>query len=165
MDRHIDTAIEKTNQNRNDHGDKPQQTTSKGSKEITHDLTTSSKVSTSECSSNLPNYNNCYRDFSKVEPSGDPQSSKVSNFPSNLHLILSSSSFQDVVEWMPHGRSWRIIKSKKFENEVIPLFYRHKSLSSFMRQVYGWGFRRIFKGPDRNSFYHEVRFYQLAYFV
>ena len=34
--------------------------------------------------------------------------------------------------------------------------FQHQKYSSFFRQVHGWGFRRIFSGPDYNSFYHEL---------
>lgn len=56
---------------------------------------------------------------------------------------------------MPHGRSWRILRPDVFEDRILPLFFCHCRLSSFMRQVNGWGFRRIKHGPDYNSYYHE----------
>jgi len=77
------------------------------------------------------------------------------SFPVKLHKILSNVEFCGIISWLPHGRSWRIIKRDEFEQRIIPRYFRHHHLSSFMRQVNGWVFLRISKGPDRNSYYHE----------
>jgi HSF-type DNA-binding len=37
------------------------------------------------------------------------------------------------------------------------MFFEHSKFSSFIRQANGWGFRRMVKkGPDLNSYYHEI---------
>lgn len=73
-----------------------------------------------------------------------------------MHSILSRSDLSDVVAWMPHGRSWRILKPREFEIRVIPTYFEHAKFSSFIRQANGWGFRRLAQGKDRNSYYHEM---------
>jgi hypothetical protein len=107
-----------------------------------------------------------YRDYSKVPPERKDASSSIlshatstkeQTFPVKLHMILSNPDFQDIIGWLPHGRSWRILQQKAFEEKVIPLYFRHGRYSSFARQVNGWGFRRITNGSDYNSYYHEVR--------
>jgi hypothetical protein len=64
-------------------------------------------------------------------------------FPLKLQQILSNPEFQEFICWNPHGRSWRILKPALFEQVVIPLYFRHAKYASFMRQVNGWGFKRI----------------------
>lgn len=108
-----------------------------------------------------------YRDFSKVanehdefgkeEPPG-----KEPPFPVKLHRILSNPEYSDMISWLPHGRSWRVLKPKAFEEKVIPLYFRHAKYASFMRQVNGWGFKRMTQGPDHNSYYHEVSSVRLS---
>ena len=101
-----------------------------------------------------------YRDFSKqVDP--DPLTpltapGRVPNFPAKMHSILSRPDLADVVAWMPHGRSWRVLKPREFEVRVIPTYFEHAKFSSFIRQANGWGFRRVTQGRDRNSYYHEM---------
>lgn len=56
-------------------------------------------------------------------------------FPSKLHEILSSPEFQDLITWLPHGRAWRVLKPKVFEEKIIPRFFRSSKYASFMRQV------------------------------
>mmetsp|Transcript_4011 Transcript_4011/g.5893 ORF Transcript_4011/g.5893 Transcript_4011/m.5893 type:complete len:560 (+) Transcript_4011:271-1950(+) len=109
-----------------------------------------------------------YRDFSRVaveetpsttkqdDSMTSPASAKEPPFPVKLHRILSNNEFQEYITWLPHGRSWRVLKPKAFEEKVIPLYFRHAKYASFMRQVNGWGFKRMTQGPDHNSYYHEM---------
>jgi hypothetical protein len=101
-----------------------------------------------------------YRDFSQV-PDDDPLTpltppARVPNFPAKMHAILSRPDLSDIVAWMPHGRSWRVLKPREFEVKIIPTYFEHQKFSSFIRQANGWGFRRITQGRDRNSYYHEL---------
>lgn len=73
-----------------------------------------------------------------------------------MHAILSRPDLADIVAWMPHGRSWRVLKPREFEIRVIPTYFDHQKFSSFIRQANGWGFRRITQGRDRNSYYNEL---------
>lgn len=59
----------------------------------------------------------------------------VATFPSKLHKILSDPKYCDYVDWLPHGRAWRILKPKGFETDVLPVYFRSKRYASFMRQV------------------------------
>ena len=97
-----------------------------------------------------------YRDFSRDLPpktqKGRSHKEPAHTFPMKLHTILSNPEFQDIIAWLPHGRAWRILQHKAFEENVIPLFFRHGRYSSFARQVNGWGFRRITHGPDYNAY-------------
>lgn len=104
-----------------------------------------------------------YKDFSRASVRRDPvasifaaASSKDPTFPVKLHQILSSGEFDDVIAWLPHGRSFRVLQPKAFEERVIPLFFRHGRYASFARQVNGWGFHRVTNGPDYGSYYHEL---------
>lgn len=76
------------------------------------------------------------------------------NFPAKMHAILSRADLQDIIAWMPHGRSWQVLKPREFEVSVVPTFFSHSKYSSFVRQANGWGFKRISQGPDRGSYYH-----------
>lgn len=91
-----------------------------------------------------------YRDFSSVP---DPDSltpltppGRLPTFPAKMMAILSREELKDVVAWLPHGRSWRVLKPREFEVKVLPKFFEHAKFSSFVRQANGWGFRRITQG-------------------
>jgi hypothetical protein len=117
-----------------------------------------------------------YRDFSNVaedeieqQPSsatppptssrGSMESSiRVQKFPVKLYAILAQKEFQDIITWLPHGRSWKVLKPNLFESLVMPLFFEYSNYHSFNRLVNAWSFRRISSGPDRGSYYHEVSY-------
>jgi len=50
---------------------------------------------------------------------------KEPTFPVKLHMILSNSSLESIISWLPHGRSWRILQQSEFEEKVIPLYFRY----------------------------------------
>jgi hypothetical protein len=114
-----------------------------------------------------------YRDFSNVKESelddipvashappsraGTETSIRVQKFPVKLYAILAQVEFNEVVTWMPHGRSWKVLKPQAFETLVMPLFFEYSNYHSFNRLINAWSFRRISAGRDRGSYYHEVR--------
>lgn len=121
-----------------------------------------------------------YRDFSHVNdedieiaeesPTPTPSSSsptggrtgngessiRVQKFPVKLYAILAQREFHEIITWMPHGRSWKVLKPGLFESLVMPLFFEYSNYHSFNRLVNAWSFRRIGSGPDRGSYYHEL---------
>jgi HSF-type DNA-binding len=62
------------------------------------------------------------------------------------------------VSWMPHGRSFKVFDRKRFEEEILPKFFRYQSeYLSFQRQLNVYGFlRTVSQGPDHNSYYHAM---------
>ena len=96
-----------------------------------------------------------YRDYSNVneeeleqetptsEPSPPPPSPRgsvessirVQKFPVKLYAILAQKEFHDIITWMPHGRSWKVLKPNLFESLVMPLFFEYSNYHSFNRLV------------------------------
>ena len=74
-----------------------------------------------------------------------------------LHDLLShENGINEIIRWMPHGRSWIVLNKKEFLEKVAPSHFQISKFESFTRQVNGWGFKRITQGPDINSYYHEM---------
>jgi HSF-type DNA-binding len=48
----------------------------------------------------------------------------------------SNPEFQDIIAWLPHGRSWRILQHKAFEERVIPLYFRHGRYSRYVSESF-----------------------------
>jgi hypothetical protein len=55
------------------------------------------------------------------------------NFNESLFAILSNQTLSSIITWMPHGRSFTILKTDQFANEVLPKYFRHNNISSFLR--------------------------------
>eukprot|EP00980_Cylindrotheca_fusiformis_P024310 scaffold11726_cov112-Cylindrotheca_fusiformis.AAC.4 len=81
---------------------------------------------------------------------------RAQTFPMKLHQILCDPFFQDSIAWLPDGRSWRILNQEAFVDMLVQnQYFKHSNFQSFMRQVNGWGFRRLHQGPDLWSYHHK----------
>ena len=76
--------------------------------------------------------------------------------PTKLHQMLSDVDTKESISWLPHGRAWKIHSIKKFENTTLKKYFPQSKLSSFIRLVNRWHFKRVKNGPDKNAYYHEV---------
>ena len=59
-------------------------------------------------------------------------------FPLKLHEILSqieTDGQDDIIGWLPHGRSFKIYKQKEFVDKILPNYFVMTKKSSFLRQV------------------------------
>lgn len=107
-----------------------------------------------------------YTDYSRAT---NEENNKDTSIPSNpspafirvqkltikLNAMLSNPELSNIITWMPHGRSWMILKPKNFVSTVMPYYFESANYNSFLRLVNAWGFRRITTGPDKGSFFHE----------
>lgn len=87
----------------------------------------------------------------------------VSCFPSALHKLLSASDLDTVVEWLAHGKAWRIVRWDALRRTILPqLFPRDNnksnggSVDAFLKHLKDWGFEEITEGPDVGAYRHEV---------
>jgi HSF-type DNA-binding len=88
---------------------------------------------------------------------------KEALFQYKLYEILQCEDFKEILTWLPHGRSWKIIDSEALAKYVLPKYFRHSKYSSFKRQMSGWGFRRGIKVNEYNEYNHPVGEIHLMY--
>lgn len=84
---------------------------------------------------------------------------KVAPFLIKLFEIVSSSASDDLVCWSEHGETFRIVDRTKFAQDVLPLYFKHDNLRSFIRQLNIYGFQRVpnASGRDRTmEFFHPM---------
>ena len=75
--------------------------------------------------------------------------------PSVLTTMSVLSFFCLPSIFQPHGRAWKVVDRKSFMS-IIPKYFALKKFHSFIRQLSGWGFKRLQqKGADRGCYYHE----------
>ncbi len=105
-----------------------------------------------------------------ASPDSSPNKSFIgfmgTNFPARLHDLLtlsldegndSEGDISSVISWLPHGRSWVVHDKVQFLKKVAPSHFQITKYESFLRQVNGWGFKRVTReGADFNSYYHEM---------
>jgi hypothetical protein len=105
--------------------------------------------------------NHSYRDFSSVPAEMNykaPENISEMTFAQKVHHILSQEEYKKWIGWLPHGRAFQILVPKLLEQgQILQKYFGHGRYSSFLRQLSNHGFKHISNGPDRNSYYHEVR--------
>ncbi|GFH61787.1 hypothetical protein CTEN210_18263 [Chaetoceros tenuissimus] len=75
-------------------------------------------------------------------------------FPQQLMEILSDAGISDVITWLPHGKSFKILEPDDLVERVkYPGVCKY---SSFTRKLNLWGFRQVRKGQDAGAFFHPL---------
>lgn len=84
-------------------------------------------------------------------------------FPSRLHAMLFDPVLADIISWLPHGKSFLVLKQKDFEqvlsqkNNGYKRYFKNPMLyQSFKRNLNKWGFLNIKEGYDKGSWFNEV---------
>ncbi|KAL3798890.1 hypothetical protein ACHAW5_004130 [Stephanodiscus triporus] len=86
-------------------------------------------------------------------------------FPMRLHELLADPTVRDVISWLPHGRSFVILRPDVFANRVLPRYFANEGYQmkagvhkypSFTRKLNRWGFRQTSRGPDAGAFCHDL---------
>jgi len=72
------------------------------------------------------------------------------------HVEKTEPELTEIISWQPHGRCFLVHKPQEFAKNVLTKFFQQKKYASFQRQLNLYGFKRITKGPDRGSYYHEL---------
>lgn len=79
-------------------------------------------------------------------------------FPLKLYRMLhevEKSGKQNIVSFLPHGKSFVVHKPKAFVEEVMPKYFTTCRLASFQRQLNLYGFRRITEGREKGAYSHD----------
>jgi hypothetical protein len=74
-------------------------------------------------------------------------------FPQKLFALLAKEP-PSIVTWIPTGNAFRILDGEKFQQEVIPKYFKHTKFASFQRQLNLYGFRRVTKGDAQGAYVH-----------
>ena len=83
---------------------------------------------------------------------------KKEKFPKVLYQLLEDAGKngnEDIVCFLPHGRSFIVKDIGKFETIVMPKYFKMSVWKSFRRQLNLYDFTRVTCGPDRGSYYHK----------
>jgi hypothetical protein len=87
----------------------------------------------------------------------------MKDFPNVLHSVLSDSEFAGkVVQWLPHGKAWRIVRFDALRKLVLPKFFANLrqpnnnettgSIDTFLKYLSSWGFEEVTDGPDVGAY-------------
>ena len=110
-----------------------------------------------------------YRDLSKMTDEEAARNCSYANmrgrtqepFPVKLHSIIERSEqgeFSTIISWAPHGRAFKIHNEVLFVEKVLPLYFFQSKMSSFVRQLRMYGFRKMKNkyNVDKGAYVHEL---------
>uniref|UniRef100_A0A8C6R2L3 Heat shock transcription factor 3 n=1 Tax=Nannospalax galili TaxID=1026970 RepID=A0A8C6R2L3_NANGA len=64
-------------------------------------------------------------------------------FLHKLWALVEDTGFDYVIRWSKDGQSFEIVNEGTFSKEVLPKYFKHNNLSSFIRQLNMYGFRKV----------------------
>ncbi|KAM9838936.1 heat shock factor protein 1 [Aulostomus maculatus] len=70
-------------------------------------------------------------------------SSNVPAFLTKLWTLLEDPDTDPLICWSPSGTSFHVFDQGRFSKEVLPKFFKHNNMASFIRQLNMYGFRKV----------------------
>ncbi|KYO38350.1 heat shock factor protein 3 isoform X2 [Alligator mississippiensis] len=67
----------------------------------------------------------------------------VPGFLAKLWALVEDPGSDDVICWSQNGQNFCILDEQRFAKELLPKYFKHNNLSSFIRQLNMYGFRKV----------------------
>jgi hypothetical protein len=92
----------------------------------------------------------------------------IPHFPSVLHSLLTESEYAGtVVQWLPHGQAWKIVRWDTLRRQALPKYFPQLveenggknpsgSIDAFLWHISAWGFEEVSHGPDMGAYANVV---------
>ncbi|KAK2723751.1 heat shock factor protein-like isoform X2 [Artemia franciscana] len=77
------------------------------------------------------------------EENGSPTFSNVPAFLAKLWKLVEDLETDDLICWSDSGASFYIRNQALFARQLLPLYYKHNNMASFIRQLNMYGFRKV----------------------
>merc|ERR1719240_2356582 len=81
----------------------------------------------------------------------------VAPFLTKLFQIVSASSTDHCIQWTTKGDSFVISDPDTFARDILPTYFKHNNIRSFIRQLNTYGFRKrtnISSTDEHLEFFH-----------
>lgn len=70
-------------------------------------------------------------------------SSNVPAFLTKLWTLVEDESTNEFICWSQEGNSFLVLDEQHFAKEILPKFFKHNNMASFIRQLNMYGFRKV----------------------
>ncbi|XP_076610011.1 heat shock factor protein 1 [Chaetodon auriga] len=67
----------------------------------------------------------------------------VPAFLAKLWILVEDPETDPLICWSPSGTSFHVFDQGRFAKEVLPKFFKHNNMASFIRQLNMYGFRKV----------------------
>ena len=88
-----------------------------------------------------------------------PRKSNVPTFLKKLFEIISEGQHSDIIAWGQDGMFFEVKNRADFTNTILPLYFKHNNLNSFVRQLNMYDFHKVKRCLDEIKFRHP--FFQM----
>ncbi|CAH6780175.1 heat shock factor protein 3 [Phodopus roborovskii] len=75
----------------------------------------------------------------------------VPNFLTKLWVLVDDVVLDSVIRWSKDGHSFQIVNEEIFSNEILPKYFKHNKIASFIRQLNMYGFRKTIALQGENN--------------
>ncbi|CAM8880993.1 hypothetical protein QQ045_020657 [Rhodiola kirilowii] len=84
---------------------------------------------------------------------GDTQRAVPTPFLTKTYQLVDDPAVDDLISWNEDGSGFIIWRPAEFARDLLPTYFKHNNLSSFVRQLNTYGFRKVV--PDRWEFAND----------
>lgn len=70
-------------------------------------------------------------------------STSIPAFIAKLWEMVNDKKYDYLIQWCNDGTSFVIKDQNKFCSELLPIYYKHNNMASFIRQLNKYGFRKV----------------------
>ncbi|XP_031221136.1 heat shock factor protein 3-like [Mastomys coucha] len=67
----------------------------------------------------------------------------VPHFLTKLWVLVDDTLLDHVIHWSKDGHSFQIVNEEIFAKELLPKYFKHNKMASFVRQLNMYGFRKV----------------------
>ncbi|KAK2856598.1 hypothetical protein Q5P01_005333 [Channa striata] len=71
------------------------------------------------------------------------RSSNVPAFVTKLWTLVEDGDTNEFICWSQEGNSFLVLDEQRFAKEILPKFFKHNNMASFIRQLNVYGFRKV----------------------
>ncbi|KAM4693815.1 heat shock factor protein 2-like [Discoglossus pictus] len=71
------------------------------------------------------------------------QNSNVPAFLSKLWTLVEDNDTNEFITWSQNGQSFLVLDEQRFAKEILPKYFKHNNMASFVRQLNMYGFRKV----------------------
>uniref|UniRef100_A0A3Q4H6F8 Heat shock transcription factor 2 n=1 Tax=Neolamprologus brichardi TaxID=32507 RepID=A0A3Q4H6F8_NEOBR len=69
--------------------------------------------------------------------------SNVPAFLTKLWTLVEDTDTNEFICWSQEGNSFLVLDEQRFAKEILPKFFKHNNMASFIRQLNMYGFRKV----------------------
>ncbi|XP_067428377.1 heat shock factor protein 2 isoform X1 [Thunnus thynnus] len=69
--------------------------------------------------------------------------SNVPAFLTKLWTLVEDADTNECICWSQEGNSFLVLDEQRFAKEILPKFFKHNNMASFIRQLNMYGFRKV----------------------